>query len=143
MSGTYPIQASALRVGGHVMIQDHPCRIIKMTSSKSGKHGHAKIHIVATNIFNDTKHDIISTSTHNVDSPNIVKSDYLLTDIDEDNFMTLMDDAGDMKEDVKLPPNEELAQKIQSQFDNGKELMITILAACDKEQAIAWKECRD
>jgi len=142
MSGTYPVQASALRIGGHVMIKEHPCRIIKMTTSKTGKHGHAKVHITGSDIFNGTKHDLLSSSTHNVDVPNINRADYLLTDIDE-GYLVLMNDAGEMKEDVKLPLNEELANKIQSQFDNGKELMITILAACDKEQATACKECRD
>ena len=143
MSNTYPVQASTLRIGNHVMIQGHPCKITRMSTSKTGKHGHAKIHIVGIDIFDGSKHDLLSTSTHNVDVPVVNKVDYQLTDIDEDKFMILMNDSGEIKEDIKLPPNEELAKKIQTHYDDGKELMISIISAIDKEQAIAWKECRD
>jgi translation initiation factor 5A len=50
-SKTYPIQCSALRKNGHVVIKGRPCKIIDMSTSKTGKHGHAKVHLVATDIF--------------------------------------------------------------------------------------------
>merc|ERR1719320_530073 len=43
----YPQQCSALRKGGHVMIKGKPCKIVEMSTSKTGKHGHAKVHMVA------------------------------------------------------------------------------------------------
>lgn len=39
----YPSQASALRKGGHVLIKERPCKIVEMSTSKTGKHGHAKV----------------------------------------------------------------------------------------------------
>ena len=42
-SDTYPIQCSALRKNGHVVIKGHPCKIVEMSTSKTGKHGHAKV----------------------------------------------------------------------------------------------------
>ena len=44
-SETYPQQCSALRKGGHVMIKGRPCKIVEMSTSKTGKHGHAKVHL--------------------------------------------------------------------------------------------------
>lgn len=42
-SVTYPIQCSSLRKNGYVMLKGRPCKIVSMTTSKTGKHGHAKV----------------------------------------------------------------------------------------------------
>ena len=41
----FPQQCSALRKGGHVIIKGKPCKIVEMSTSKTGKHGHAKVHL--------------------------------------------------------------------------------------------------
>lgn len=42
-SATYPMQCSALRKNGHAMLKGFPCKIVDMSVSKTGKHGHAKV----------------------------------------------------------------------------------------------------
>ena len=45
-SESYPLQCSALRKGGHVLIKGEPCKIVSMSTSKTGKHGHAKVKFI-------------------------------------------------------------------------------------------------
>jgi translation initiation factor 5A len=109
-----------------------------MSTSKTGKHGHAKVHLVAVDIFTQKKMEDLSPSTHNMDVPNIVRNEYPLLDIDE-GFMSLMNQDGSTKDDVQVPDNE-LGQKIQEEFDAGKDLLVTVVAAMGEEHALAYKE---
>ncbi|CAG8538450.1 11307_t:CDS:2 [Acaulospora morrowiae] len=137
-SATYPIQCSALRKNGYVLLKGRPCKIVEMTTSKTGKHGHAKVHLVGLDIFTGKKLEDISPSTHNMDVPNVNRNEYQVLNID-DGFLSLMTNDGSTKDDVRVPEGE-LGEKIQSDFDDGKELLVTIISAMGEEAAISYKE---
>merc|ERR1711991_1058867 len=102
---TYPMQCSALRKGGYAMIKDHPCKIVAMSTSKTGKHGHAKVNMSGLDVFTGKKYECICQSTHNMDVPNVTYTEYTLCDID-DGFTSLLDENNEMKEDLKVPEGE-------------------------------------
>jgi len=137
-SATFPMQCSALRKNGFVMLKGRPCKIVEMTTSKTGKHGHAKVHLIGLDIFTNKKAEDICPSTHNMDVPNVKREDYQLMDISDDGFLTLMGEGGELREDLKLPEGE-LGGQLKNEFENGREILCTVLKACGEECVIAIK----
>jgi len=135
---TFPMQCSGLRKGGHVVIKGRPCKIIDMSTSKTGKHGHAKVHLIATDIFTGKKLEDICPSTHNMNVPNVSRNEYQLVNID-DGFLNLMTQEGNSKDDIKVPEGE-LGTTITTDFEAGKDLLITIISAMGEELALSCKE---
>merc|ERR1712043_129327 len=136
-SETFPQQCSALRKNGYVMIKGRPCKIVEMSTSKTGKHGHAKVHLVALDIFTGQKKEDICPSTHNMQVPNVKRDDYQLIDID-DGMLNLMDDKGETKDDIKCP-DDEIGEEIKTRHANEEDIMVTILSALDEEKAVGTK----
>ncbi|KAF2870710.1 eukaryotic translation initiation factor-like protein 5A [Massariosphaeria phaeospora] len=139
-STTYPMQCSALRKNGFVVIKNRPCKIVDMSTSKTGKHGHAKVHLVAIDIFTSKKLEELCPSTHNMDVPNVRRQEYQLLDVTDDGFLSLMSDDGSTKDDVKVPDGE-VGDKINKFFvDDGKDTNVIVLTAMGEEAAIDAKE---
>merc|ERR1712088_752650 len=134
---TYPKQCSALRKNEFVMIKGKACKIVDMSTSKTVKHGHAKVHMVALDIFTQKKYEDICPSTHNMDVPNVQRKDFQLLDVD-DGFLSLMDDGGNTRDDLKVPEGE-IGEEITNAIAEGRDIMCTVLSACGEEAVIATK----
>lgn len=134
---TYPVQCSALRKNGYVVLNGRPCKITDVTTSKTGKHGHAKVNLVGIDLFTGKKYTDMSPSTHNMDVPNIKQNDYTLVDI-EDGFLSLLLPDGSIKADVKLPEGT-LGDNIEATFLAGTEVVCTILTAMGEENCVSYK----
>ena len=75
-SETFPMQCSSLSLGAYAMIKGFPCKIVHKSTSKTGKHGHAKVNLVGLDIFTGRKYEDFHPSTHNIEVPNVRKMDY-------------------------------------------------------------------
>jgi translation initiation factor 5A len=68
-----PVDVGSLRVGGYMIVENEPCRIVDITKSKPGKHGSAKARIVAIGIFDGVKRSIVKPVDLNAEVPLIDK----------------------------------------------------------------------
>lgn len=142
---TFPLEAGQIKKGGYIMIKDRPCRVISVSTSKTGKHGHAKAHFVAVDIFNGKKVEDVVPTTHTVPVPNVQRNEFQLLDISEDEFCTLLDNDGNVREDLELPRfPDTLASSIRKSFesDSDKNITLSVLSACGIDQIIDFKESR-
>jgi len=138
-SSTYPAQCSSLRKNGFVVIKGFPCKIVEMSTSKTGKHGHAKVHMVGIDIFNGKKYEDLCPSTHNMDVPVVTRTEYTVLDLTDDGFCSLLNSDGSTKDDLKIPEGE-LGEQLRKEFDGGKELVVTVVGALGIEAVTAFKE---
>jgi translation initiation factor 5A len=136
---SYPVQCSSLRKNGFVVVKGFPCKVVDMSTSKTGKHGHAKVHLVAIDIFTGKKYEEICPSTHNMDVPNVKRSDYTVLDISEDGYLSLLTADGGTKDDLKFPEDEN-GQLIRKLFDEGKDVVVSVVSAMGTEGVVAVKE---
>ncbi|URE45605.1 saccharopine dehydrogenase, partial [Musa troglodytarum] len=114
--------------------------VVEVSTSKTGKHGHAKCHFVAIDIFNAKKLEDIVPSSHNCDVPHVNRTDYQLIDISEDGFVSLLTESGNTKDDLKLPTDENLLAQLKDGFAEGKDLVVTVMSAMGEEQICALKD---
>lgn len=66
-------EVRALREGRYVLIDDNPCKIVSIDTSKPGKHGSAKANITAIDIFTGTKRTLQAPVSEKVFVPQIDK----------------------------------------------------------------------
>ncbi|KAL4427424.1 hypothetical protein ABPG74_004462 [Tetrahymena malaccensis] len=140
-SFTYPMQAGNVKKNGYAMLRGFPCRVTEMTTCKAGKHGHAKATIIGTDIFTGRKYEDSCPTSHNMEIPFVKKQEYQLIDIADDDYLTLLLENGETKEDLKLPDDEpELVEKLRADFENQKDILVSIISAMGQEKIISYRE---
>ena len=148
---TYPMQCGELRKGSNVMIKGKPCKVIDYSTSKTGKHGHAKAHIVALDIFTGKKYEDLCPTSHNMDCPFTKRTEYQMLSADADSGeVSLLLDTGETKDDLNLPtfvqtgePTDEdkkVVEDIMKLQEDGADVLVAVLAACGQEKIVGAKK---
>ena len=103
------VGASAIKKGSYIVVDGVACRVASAESSKSGKHGHAKVRIVAIGLLDNKKRDIVMPAHDNVEVPIIEKKTAQVLSISGE-MANIMDSETYETFDLKIP--EELKDKV-------------------------------
>ena len=82
--------AKELKEGKYVIIEDIPCRIVNIDSSKPGKHGAAKMRVTGIGIFDGQKKQLLVPSDADVEVPIIERQTAQVVSVNG-NTVQLMD----------------------------------------------------
>jgi translation initiation factor 5A len=106
-----PVDVGSLRVGGYMLIDNEPCRIVDITKSKPGKHGSAKARIVAIGVFDGVKRSFVKPVDSTAEIPIIDKRPGQVFAVNPSSVQ-IMDLETFEYLDAPYPEEEELKSKI-------------------------------
>merc|ERR1719281_532383 len=132
------------------MLKGHPCKVAEVTSSKTGKHGHAKCHIVGIDIFTSKKYEELCAASHNIAIPFTKRTEYQVLSADADSGeVSLLLESGETKDDLNLPTfvkqgeptddDKKVSQEMLDALEKGDAITVIVLGACGQEKIIQTK----
>jgi len=109
MGETKPVPVGTLQRGSYVVIDGIACRISGTTTSRPGKHGHAKVRLEGVGLLDGKKRIIVAPGHDHVDVPIIGKKAAQVLSVTGDTA-NLMD--SESYETFDLPIPEELKGQV-------------------------------
>ena len=109
-------EVRTLKVNRYIIIDDEPCKILSISTSKPGKHGEAKARIEAVGIFDNQKRSVVHPVKHKVGVPMIDKRSAQILSIMGDNVQ-LMDMETYQTFEMPIP------EELKGQLEPGKEIL--------------------
>lgn len=125
------------------MLKGFPCKVTDYSTAKPGKHGSAKASIVGLDIFTGKKYEDSMPTSANVMIPIVNKIEYEVADIDDDDFVSLIQDDGSLKSDLKLPVNDEdVYKELKAMWENNKDkgqVFFSVTSAVGQEKIVTGR----
>ncbi len=104
-------EVRTLKVNRYMIIDDEPCKIVSITTSKPGKHGEAKARIEAIGVFDGQKRSVVHPVKHKIHIPIIDKRNAQILSLIGDDTVQLMD--LDTYETFEMPIPDEYKGKLE------------------------------
>jgi len=106
-----PTELGKLKPGNLVVIDGEPCKVVSIDKSKVGKHGSAKVRLVAIGVFDGVKRSIVGPVDSQVEIPIINKRTAQVIAISD--VIQLMDLETYEVFETLIPEDEELKSKLE------------------------------
>jgi translation initiation factor 5A len=103
------VGATSIKEGSFILLDGVACKVVSSEISKSGKHGHAKVRIVAIGLIDEKKREAVMPGHDNVEVPIIDKKTAQVLSVSGDKA-NVMDIETYETFDMKIP--EDLKDKV-------------------------------
>ncbi|HLC89019.1 MAG TPA: translation initiation factor IF-5A [Candidatus Nanoarchaeia archaeon] len=84
------VSVGSLKKGDTIIVDDAPCKITDIATSRPGKHGHAKVNLMAVGILDGKKRNLVMPGHDKVEAPIIGKKNAQVLSI-SGNIANVMD----------------------------------------------------
>ena len=106
-----PAELGSLKVGHNIVIDGEPCRIVELEKSKPGKHGAAKVRLVAIGIFDNVKRTMVGPADSRVEVPIIEKRSGQVVSLGD--TVSVMDNETYEIVEMASPQDEKLKERLE------------------------------
>ncbi|MBW2965759.1 translation initiation factor IF-5A [Candidatus Woesearchaeota archaeon] len=96
------VSVGSLKKGSYVILEGAACRVTNTSTSRPGKHGHAKVRLEAVGIIDGKKREVVMPGHDNIDVPVIDKRNAQILSIHGD-IANVMDSETYETFDMKIP----------------------------------------
>jgi translation initiation factor 5A len=114
------VSVGTLKKGDTIIIDGNPCKITDISTSRPGKHGHAKVNLMATGMLDGKKRNIIMPGHDKVEAPIVEKKNAQVLSI-SGNIANVMDTETYETFDMEIP------EELKADVHDGSEVLYWIL----------------
>ena len=112
--------AGAMKSGSYILIDGSPCIVKDTSTSRPGKHGHAKVRIKATDIFTGSTKEVVKPGHDNVEVPIIYKKNAQVLSVSADSVELMdMETFEEISAETKL-----IDESVEGKIEAGQTVMI-------------------
>src|SRR3989344_9036117 len=117
---TVPKSVGTLQKGNYIVIDNVACIVQDTQTSRPGKHGHAKVRLVAVGMIDGKKREIVMPGHDNIDVPIVEKKTAQVLNINGDNA-NVMDAETFETFDLKIP------EELKSDIKEGSNILYWVI----------------
>jgi len=102
MAGVKNATVGSLKVGSYIVIDGVACKVISTATSRPGKHGHAKVNMMAVGLIDGKKRNLVMPGHDNIEVPIVEKKNAQVLSI-SGNMANVMDNESYETFDLEIP----------------------------------------
>jgi translation elongation factor P/translation initiation factor 5A len=123
-----PISSSLIKKGMYILLDEKTCKVTDVVITKTGKHGHMKVNLVANEIFGGKKHTYMCAGHNTLLQVEVKKNEYqVLAVYSHQGEEYMLDYFNENSEVVSVPLQEEEHKK----HVNCENMVVTIVTGVE------------